>query len=193
MASSRGKVWEAEGEARGVHTTSMWKMRLSRKQVKRILSQGRFEPRGDVRGLDLLVRALNRRIHVWSLTVPPAEVVPCDPDTLTRVEGTLAEEPNLREALVHGLLQGTLPALLVYRNAQGRLCVFDDYATLAVAREANVPRVRVVVLGEGAEWLQPEDASPILRREVGEPAPLRPHRGRVGLSEHWVTPPRESK
>ncbi len=140
------------------------KKKITPERAKRLKPDKRFVPGRNKQLRSLVARAMQRKIRVRSLTVPPTQLVPHNPEALTRARANLAEEPTLKHALESGLRDGRLPAILVYRDQTGTLCSFDDYLKLAVALECGLPEIRVVVLGEGTEWLKKSDVIPIMRK-----------------------------
>ncbi len=140
------------------------KVTVPPEQVKRLKSDKRFVPAYDKQLASLIARAIQRKIRVRTLTVPPTQLAPHNPEALIRARANLAEEPTLKHALESGLRDGILPAILAYRDQTGALCSFDDYLKLAVALECGLPEVRVVVLGEGNEWIKKVDVMGIMQK-----------------------------
>ncbi len=139
------------------------KVTVTPEQAKRLKPDKRFVPGRDKQLTSLVASAMQRKIRVRTLTVPPTKLAPHNPEALTKARANLAEEPTLKQALESGLRDGSLPAILVYRDQAGTLCAFDDYLKLAVALECGLPEVRVVVLGEGNEWIKKADVMPIVK------------------------------
>ncbi len=137
---------------------------ITPEQAKRLKPEKRVVSKRDKQLTSLVGRAMQRKIRVRTLTVPPAQLAPHNPEALTKARANLAEEPTLTQALESGLRGGSLPAILVYRDQAGTLCCFDDYLKLAVALECGLPEVRVVVLGEGNQWIKKADVMPIMQK-----------------------------
>ncbi len=139
------------------------KVTVTPEQAKRLKPDKRFVSKRDKQLVSLVASAMQRKIRVRSLTVPPTKLAPHNPEALTKARANLAEEPTLTQALESGLRDRSLPAILVYRDQTGTLCCFDDYLKLAVALECGLPEVRVVVLGEGNEWIKKADVMPTIQ------------------------------
>ena len=131
--------------------------------VKRIQPYRRFCPEAEEDLTRLFGAAMQRTIPVRYLSANPASLVCQNTLALEKAKANLVEEPTLREDTLRGILDGSLPAILAYRNNNGDLCSFDDYLKLAVACDAKIDEVRVVVLGEGNEWLKTKDQAPTVR------------------------------
>jgi hypothetical protein len=133
--------------------------KLTREQVNQLEPDARFCPPDafDERLGRLIEAAMLRKIHVRKLSVNPATLIAHVPEVLEKAKVHLVEEPSMREALLRGLLDDSEGAILAYRNDNGDLCSFDDYAVLAVAQDAKIEKVRVIVLGEGDEWYNAKD------------------------------------
>ena len=132
-------------------------------RAKRIQPYRRFCPEAEEDLTRLVGAAMQRTVRVRYLSANPASLVCQNTLALEKARANLAEEPTLREATLRGILDGSLPAILAYRNNNGDLCSFDDYLELAVACDAKLDEVRVVVLGEGSEWLKTKNQAPNMR------------------------------
>ena len=139
------------------------KERPTLERVKRVQPYRRFCPEAEEDLTRLVGAAMQRTIRVRYLSANPASLVSQNTLASEKAKATLVEKPALREATLRGILDGSLPAILVYRNNNGDLCSFDDYLMLAAACDANIDEVRVVVLGEGNEWLQTKNQAPTVR------------------------------
>ena len=131
----------------------MRKIRMTPAQAKTMTANPdkRFCPEVDERLSHMIAAAMKRKIHVRYTAVHPARLVPHVPEALETAKVHLLEEPSLREAVLRDLLSDHPGALSVYRNDRGDLCSFDDYLLLAVALDAKVQTVRVVIFGEGTQ------------------------------------------
>jgi hypothetical protein len=129
------------------------KKQITPEQAKQMKAEAdeRFSPGVDERLGSMVAAAMQRKIRVRYLSVNPSSLLPHVPEALERAKACLVEEPSLRESLL-------LTAILVYRNENGDLCSFADYAALAIAQDAKVQKVRVVVLGEGNHWYKMKDS-----------------------------------
>ena len=138
------------------------KVTLTPEQTKRLRVDRRFSPELDERLGRLIAAAKERKIRVRYLSASPASLALHNAEALEKAKVNLVEDPTLREAVLRGILDDSLPAILVYRNNNGDLCSFDDYLKLAVALDAKIDKVRVVVLGESDEWFKAKDQSAIM-------------------------------
>ena len=139
---------------------------ITPEQAKQMTAEAdeRFSPGVDERLGSMVAAARQRKIRVRYLSVNPSSLLPHVPAALERAKACLVDEPSLRESLLREIRSGSPRAILVYRNENGDLCSFEDYAALAVAQDAKVQKVRVVVLGEGNHWYKMKD-SPVHRME----------------------------
>jgi len=127
------------------------------KQMKAAADE-RFSPGVGERLSSMVAAAMQRKIRVRYLSVTPSSLLPHVPEALERAKAFLLGEPSLRESLLRKIPSDNASAILVYRNENGDLCSFADYAALAVAQDAKVQKVRVVVLGEGNHWYKMKDS-----------------------------------
>ncbi len=132
-------------------------------RVKRIQPYRRFCPEAEEDLTRLVGAATQRTIRVRYLSANPASLVSQNTLASEKARASLVEEPTLRADTLRGIRDGSLPAILAYRNNNGDLCSFDDYLKLAVACDAEIDEVRVVVLGEGNEWLKTKNQAPTVR------------------------------
>ena len=136
------------------------KKQITPEQAKQMQTEAdeRFSPGVDERLGSMVAAAMQRKIRVRYLSVNPSSLLPHLPEALERAKACLVEEPSLRESLLRKIPSDNPTAILVYRNENGDLCSFADYAALAVAQDAKVQKVRVVVLGEGNQWYKMKDS-----------------------------------
>ena len=127
------------------------------KQMKAAADE-RFSPGVGERLSSMVAAAMQRKIRVRYLSVNPSSLLPHVPGALERAKAFLLGEPSLRDSLLRKIPNDNPSAILVYRNENGALCSFADYAALAVAQDAKVQKVRVVVLGEGNHWYKMKDS-----------------------------------
>ena len=127
------------------------------KQMKAAADE-RFSPGVGERLSSMVAAAMQRKIRVRYLSVTPSSLLPHVPEALERAKAFLGGEPSLRVSLLRQLPSDNPSAILVYRNENGDLCSFADYAALAVAQDAKAQKVRVVVLGEGSQWYKMKDS-----------------------------------
>ena len=137
------------------------KKQTTPEQAKQMKAEAdeRFSPGFDERLGSMVAAAMQRKIRVRYLSVNPSSLLPHVPEALERAKAFLLGEPSLREPLLRKIPSDNPSAILVYRNENGDLCSFADYAALAVAQDAKVQKVRVVVLGEGNHWYKMKDLS----------------------------------
>ena len=137
------------------------KKQTTPEQAKQMKAEAdeRFSPGVDERLGSMVAAAMQRKIRVRYLSVNPSSLLPHVPEALERAKAFLLGEPSLREPLLRKIPSDNPSAILVYRNENGDLCSFADYAALAVAQDAKVQKVRVVVLGEGNHWYKMKDLS----------------------------------
>ena len=139
--------------------------KLTPEQLKRAQIDHRFSPMPEEQLTNLIMGARKRKIRVRYLTTSPDTLVPHNPAALERAQASLTEDTTLREDMLRGLLDESLPAILAYRNPNGGICSFDDYGKLAVALDAKLATVRVVVLGEGDEWFKAKGQASTARKK----------------------------
>ena len=115
----------------------------------------------DPRLADLISRAGRKVIPSARARVRLAELTVHHPPTLALVRGAFTEDPAFYGQILTRLLapRRTVPGLglrgagegprwLVYRNEDGRLVLFDDYAAFVAAETVGLDSVDVVILGE---------------------------------------------
>jgi len=136
------------------------KKQITPKQAKQMKTQAdeRFSPGVGGRLSSMVAAAMQRQLRVRYLSVNPSSLLPHVPEALERAKAFLVGEPSLRESLLRKIPSDNPSAILVYRNENGDLCSFADYAALAIAQDAMVQKVRVVVLGEGNHWYKMKDS-----------------------------------
>ncbi len=129
-------------------------------EAKRLTPDDRFSPpeTAEERFGRVIRVAMQGEIDVRYLSVDPATLVPQAPAALENAKASLINDPSLRENMLRDLLDGNGPTLLAYRNGDGSLCAFDDYLTSAIAQEAKLSNVQVMVLGEGDEGYTSNEA-----------------------------------
>ena len=88
----------------------------------------------DERLVALEVGLIQGTVTTTAATVPLASLRVHHPHTLHRTRASLREEPSLHAAIARRVLAGTM-VWHVYRDADGALVMYDDYATYLVALE----------------------------------------------------------
>jgi len=103
----------------------------------------------DERLVALEVGLIQGTVSVVRTTVPVASLLVHHPQTLHRVRASLREEPLLHAAVVQRVLAGTL-VWHVYRDADGALVMYDDYAAYLVVQELGHQMIEVKILESNA-------------------------------------------
>jgi len=107
-----------------------------------------FRPPVEERLVQLIADVMKGKAPHWQTTVPLADLVVRHPPTLARTQ-TAPEYRQMREAVLKTLLDDQ-PALMAFRDEHGRLVMFDDYLFYAVALDADLPMIKVYIVGEAA-------------------------------------------
>jgi len=164
-AAHKGTQYDGGGvggveEAVAMKKKVIRKKQITPKQAKQMKTKAdeRFSPGVGGRLSSMVAAAMQRQLRVRYLSVNPSSLLPHVPEALERAKAFLVGEPSLRESLLRKIPSDNPSAILAYRNENGDLCSFADYAALAIAQDAMVQKVRVVVLGEGNHWYKMKDS-----------------------------------
>ena len=126
----------------------MKRIKIRRKDINREPKHGslyaRLQLPTEPRLVQLCTDVLTQKQPSYVRTARIADLEVDRPEMLPRVRSVVAEEPSLK------LKMFTDPEYrwVVYRNARGRLVMFDDYLAYAVARAIGFTEIRVQVCGE---------------------------------------------
>jgi hypothetical protein len=93
----------------------------------------------------LEVGLIQGTVSVVQATVPLASLQVHHPHTLHRVRASLREEPALHAAILQRVLAGGM-VWHVYRDNDGGLVMYDDYAAYLVSQELGHEMVAVRIL-----------------------------------------------
>ena len=99
----------------------------------------------DERVVALEVGLIQGTVSVVQATVPLASLQVHHPHTLHRVRASLREEPALHAAILQRVLAGGM-VWHVYRDNDGGLVMYDDYAAYLVSQELGHEMVAVRIL-----------------------------------------------
>ena len=103
----------------------------------------------DERLVELEVGLIQGTASVVRATVPLASLLVHHPQTLHRARASLREESSHHAAVVQRVLAGTM-VWHVYRDADGALVMYDDYAAYLVAQELGHQTIEVNILESNA-------------------------------------------
>lgn len=124
----------------------------SRKTIDGPLKEVRTDPPSppepDPRLVQLVARAYRGEIPMCEVVLNPATLRVHNPTTLARARATLAEEPTARRSLLTEL-SNPHKTWLLYRDDEGHVVVFDDYASYAVALDEGIAAVRAQTYAKG--------------------------------------------
>lgn len=101
----------------------------------------------DERLVRLEIGLIQGTVSAVRSTVPLASLRMHHPLTLHRARTSLREEPALRAAIAQRVLAGAM-VWHVYRDENGALVMYDDYAAYLVALELGREMVDIKILGE---------------------------------------------
>ncbi len=117
----------------------------------------RFELPADPKLTDRIALARKREIPVTRATVPLPDIRVHDSERMRQIRAALLEAPSLCERIATALHDPAYPRMLLFRDLEGRLVMFDDYVGYAVAEDLGMSEVRAMILGEGTDLAQPSD------------------------------------
>jgi len=123
---------------------------FGRKELEAVVASEHENPWAapiDETGVKLLTGSYRGEIPSVLTRVKVADLMPSDPPTVQRIRCLLRENPTIAMALVD-LLRSGLRGFVTYRNAAGRLVMFDDYAAYTVAIDNAFESVDFQILGE---------------------------------------------
>jgi len=128
----------------------MKRVRVNLKDINRNPPPGsiaRVKPPRDERLVQLCANVLDGRQPSYVRTARIADLEVHVPEMIPRVRAVLAETPSITPEAMQ-VLTGKDHRWLVYRNARGRLVMFDDYVVYVVALALGLTEIRVQVCGE---------------------------------------------
>jgi hypothetical protein len=107
----------------------------------------RLQPPRDERLVQLCSDVLNGTQPSYIRTARIADLEIHVPEMIARVQSVVAEMPSMTPEVAQ-VLKDPDHRWLVYRNAGGRLIMFDDYLVYVVALALGLTEIRVQVCGE---------------------------------------------
>ena len=113
--------------------------------VKNLEAPAHLNSPRDERLVALEVGLIQGTVSAVRTTVPLASLLVHHPQTLHRVRASLREEPSLHAAVVQRVLAGAT-VWHVYRDTNGALVMYDDYAAYLVAQELGRQMIEVKLL-----------------------------------------------
>jgi hypothetical protein len=113
--------------------------------VKNLKAPAHLNSPRDERLVALEVGLIQGTVTVVRTTVPLASLRVHHPQTLHRVRASLREEPSLHATIVQRVQAGAL-VWHVYRDENGELVMYDDYAAYLVAQELGREMIDVKIL-----------------------------------------------